>query len=59
MVGLFPRRQDVGSQTRIRGELPQAVGAHPLQEGPVRQPAPPVGKREAVIAKLVNKSASA
>jgi hypothetical protein len=80
------RGQDVRDRTRIRGELPPAAITHPLQEGPVRQPARSarenlaallaaalnekvtvtengkrrqVTKREAVIAQLVNKSASA
>ena len=82
----LPRGQDVRDRTSIRGELPPAAIAHPLQEGPVRQPARSPGekpgallaaapnekvtvtengkrqqvtKREAVIAQLVNKSASA
>jgi hypothetical protein len=33
------RKTHVRNQAQIRGQLPQAAIAHPLQEGPVRQPA--------------------
>ena len=41
------RKTQVRDEARIRGQLPQAAAAHPLQERPIRQPPRPVQERPA------------